>query len=139
MALSPSQALDRAADFLRGQGYAVARRTATTLTVERKTSAAGATGGSPSLTILALPEPGGGVKLKVTGDDREGVREREGLWALWTEGLPKRGPGPQMRVRVVSAGGRRRGASLVWPMAIAHAALAAVGLIVLLVIALPLG
>ena len=36
--LSPPQALDRAERFLAGQGYVVAQRTATTLTVTRKGS-----------------------------------------------------------------------------------------------------
>ncbi len=89
--LSPSQALDRAEYFLVGQGYVVAQRTATTLTVEREGSedAAGHEG-SPKLVVMAVPQSGGGVRIKVRGDDREGVQERQGLWKLWAENLPKR-------------------------------------------------
>ena len=89
--LSPSQALDKAQYFLVGQGYVVVRRTATTLTVEREGSedAAGREG-APKLVVMAVPQPDGGVRIKVSGNDREGVQERQGLWQLWSENLPKR-------------------------------------------------
>ena len=89
--LSPSQALDRAERFLTGQGYVVARRTATTLTVEREVRE-GAAGreGAPKLVMMAVPAPEGGVRIKVRGDDREDVQQRRGLWKLWVENLPKR-------------------------------------------------
>ncbi len=89
--LSPPQALDRAEYFLVGQGYVVVQRTATTLTVEQKGSRA--TAGqedAPKLVVVAVPQPDGGVRIKVRGNDREGVRERQGLWKLWVENLPKR-------------------------------------------------
>ncbi len=91
--LSPPQALDRAEHFLVGQGYVVVRRTATTLTAEREGSE-GTAGQEGALTVLvmAVPQSDGGVKIKVRGDDREGVRERQGLWKLWAENLPKRQP-----------------------------------------------
>lgn len=89
--LSPPQALDRAERFLMGQGYAVVRRTATTLTVERE-SFEDPTGqeGAPKVVVMAVPQPDGGVRIKVRDDHREGVQERQGLWRLWTENLPKR-------------------------------------------------
>jgi len=89
--LSPPQVLDRAEYFLVGQGYVVVQRTATTLTVERKGSG-GATGqeGAPKVVVMAVPQPDGGVRIKVRGNDREGVQERQGLWKLWVENLPKR-------------------------------------------------
>ena len=89
--LSPPQALERAEHFLVGQGYVVVRRTATTLTVVRKNSAS-ATGqeSRPKVVVMAVPQPEGGVRIKVKGDDREGVQERRGLWKLWAENLPKR-------------------------------------------------
>lgn len=89
--LSPSQALDRAERFLTGQGYVVARRTATTLTVEREVRE-GAAGreGAPKLVMMAVPAPEGGVRIKVRGDNREDVQQRRGLWKLWVENLPKR-------------------------------------------------
>jgi|SRR5215211_405559 len=89
--LSPPQALDRAEYFLVGQRYVVVRRTATTLTVERKGSGS-TTGqeGAPKVVVMAVPQPDGGVRIKVRDDDSEGVRERQGLWKLWAENLPKR-------------------------------------------------
>ena len=81
--LSPSQALDRAEYFLVGQGYVVVQRTATTLTVERE-GAEGAAGqqGAPKLVVIAVPQSDGGVRIKVRGNDREGMRERQALWEL---------------------------------------------------------
>ena len=89
--LSPSQALDRAEYFLVGQNYVVVQRTATTLTAERGGSE-GAAGqeGTPKVVVMAVPQPDGGVRIKVSGNDREGVQERQGLWRLWAENLPKR-------------------------------------------------
>jgi len=89
--LSPPQALDRAEHFLVGQGYVVVRRTATTLTVERE-GFEGAAGqqGAPKVIVMAVPQPYGGVRIKVRGNDREGMHERQGLWKLWAENLPKR-------------------------------------------------
>ena len=91
--LSPSQALSRAESFLIGQGYVVAHRTLTTLMAERKGSE-GPTGQGervPKVVVVAVPQPDGGVSIKV-GGDREGVQERKGLWKLWAENLPKRRP-----------------------------------------------
>jgi len=89
--LSPSQALDRAEYFLVGQDYVVVQRTATTLTAEREGSG-GVAGqeGTPKVVVMAVPQPDGGVRIKVSGNDREGVQERQGLWRLWAENLPKR-------------------------------------------------
>jgi hypothetical protein len=91
--LTPSQALDKAEYFLIGQGYVVEQRTATTLTVARKGSES-TTGreGSPKMVVMAVPQPDGGVKVKVRGNDSEGLQGRQGLWTLWTENLPKRRP-----------------------------------------------
>ncbi len=89
--LSPSQALDRAEYFLVGQNYVVVQRTATTLTVEREGSeAAAGQEGAPKVVVMAVPQPDGGVRIKVSGNDREGLQERQGLWKLWAENLPKR-------------------------------------------------
>ena len=89
--LSPPEALDRAERFLMGQGYVVAHRTATTLTVERE-GFESPTGqeGAPKVVVMAIPQPDGGVRIKVRDGDRKGVQERQGLWKLWTENLPKR-------------------------------------------------
>jgi hypothetical protein len=89
--LSPSQALDRAEYFLVGQGYVVAQRTATTLTVEREGSENSAwQEGMSKVVVMAVPQPGGGVRIRVRGNDREGLQERQGLWQLWVKNLPKR-------------------------------------------------
>jgi hypothetical protein len=89
--LSPSQALDRAEYFLVGQGYVVVQRTATTLTAERGgTKGAAGHGGVPKVVVMAVPQSDGGVRIKVSGNDREGLQERQGLWKLWVENLPKR-------------------------------------------------
>jgi len=89
--LSPPQALDRAEYFLVGQGYVVVRRTATTLTVTRKGSESIAgRESSLKLVVMAVPQPDSGVRIKVRGNDREGLKERQGLWKLWVENLPKR-------------------------------------------------
>jgi hypothetical protein len=91
--LTPSQALDKAEYFLTGQGYVVEQRTATTLTAARKGSE-GTAGreSSPKLVVMAVPQPDGGVMIKVRGNDSEGLQGRQGLWKLWTENLPKRRP-----------------------------------------------
>jgi hypothetical protein len=89
--LSPSQALDKAEYFLVGQGYVVVQRTATTLTVEREGS--DGTAGqedAPKVVVMAVPQADGGVRIKVRGNDRVGVRDRQGLWTLWAENLPKK-------------------------------------------------
>jgi hypothetical protein len=89
--LSPSQALDRAEYFLVGQGYVVAKRTATTLTVEREGSEnAARQEGISKVVVMAVPQPDGGVRIRVRGNDREGLQERQGLWQLWVKNLPKR-------------------------------------------------
>ena len=90
--LSPSQTLSRAESFLLGQGYVVVHRTLTTLMAERKGSE-GPTGQErvPKVVVVAVPQPDGGVSIKVEGDDR-GVQGRQGLWKLWAENLLKRRP-----------------------------------------------
>jgi hypothetical protein len=67
------------------------QRTATTLTVEREgpEGEAGQEGAS-KVVVMAVPQPDGGVRIKVRGSDREGLQERQGLWNLWVENLPKR-------------------------------------------------
>ena len=90
--LSPSQTLSRAESYLLGQGYVVVHRTLTTLMAERKGSEAPTGQERVPKVVVAVPQPDGGVSIKVEGDDREGVQERKGLWKLWAENLPKRRP-----------------------------------------------
>lgn len=42
-----------------------------------------------NLTVAAVPQPGG-VRLKVRGNDLEGVQERQAAWIEWSETLPKK-------------------------------------------------
>jgi hypothetical protein len=88
--LSPSQALERAESFLAGQGYVVVHRTLTTLMAERQ-GQEGPAGRerNPKVVVVAMPQPDGGVTIRVGGDDREGVQGRQGLWQLWAKNLPK--------------------------------------------------
>jgi zinc-ribbon domain len=89
--LSPHEALDEAQDFLTRQGYSVTYRTTTTLTVKRQVSD-NATGQESifKLIVMALPQSGGGVRIKVRGTDREAVRDHQAAWLEWSETLPKR-------------------------------------------------
>ena len=89
--LSPQEALDEAQDFLTRQSYSVTHRTTTTLTVERQVP--DNTTGQVSifkLIVVALPQSGGGVRIKVSGNDREAVRDHQAAWLEWSESLPKR-------------------------------------------------
>ena len=86
--LTPPQALDRAEYFLKGQRYVVVQRTVTTRTVEREGSEDPPTReGASKVVIITVPQTEGGVRIKVRG---QGVQERQGLWKLWAENLPKR-------------------------------------------------
>jgi hypothetical protein len=89
--LSPQEALDEAQDFLTRQGYSVTYRTTTTLTVTRQGSDH-ATGQESifKLIVMALPQSGGGVRIKVRGNDREAVRDHQAAWLEWSETLPQR-------------------------------------------------
>ena len=100
--LSPPRALDEAGRFLAGQSYAVVDRTATTLTAERK-EPDGVTQHerASKLIVIAVPQPDGGVRIKVRGSDQEGVLQRQAGWAEWMDGLPKRPPPPVVRVKIV--------------------------------------
>jgi len=44
------------------------------------------------------------VRIKVRGNDREGVRERQDRWSEWEVALPKRLPPPKVRTKVVKMG-----------------------------------
>jgi Restriction endonuclease len=89
--LSPHEALDAAQDFLTRQGYSVRYRTSTTLTVKRQVSDH-ATGQESifELIVVALPQSGGGIRIKVRGNDREAVRDHQAAWLEWSETLRKR-------------------------------------------------
>jgi hypothetical protein len=89
--LSPQSALDRAETFLAQQGYSILLRTDTSLTVKRDEPDYPIEEGVLALTVKALPQPEGGVRVKVRGNDEEGIRERQNEWREWVESLPDRG------------------------------------------------
>ena len=88
--LSPQQALDEAEVFLASLGNTILQRTATTLTVERRSPDHPAGQAAPNLTVAAVPQPEGGVTLKIRGNDLEGVQARQTEWMEWSESLPKK-------------------------------------------------
>ncbi len=92
--LSPQEALDRAEAFLTQQGYTTVRRAGNSLTMQRHPSGQDTGQGALILSVAALPQPEGGVRLKVRGNDREGVQERQAAWVEWSESLPKKPEAP---------------------------------------------
>jgi hypothetical protein len=88
--LSPQEALDRAEGFLASQGYTIGQRTYTTIAAQRQ--AGGETDGEdlPNLTVAVAPQPDGGVRITVRGNDQAGVQERQAAWLEWSESLPKK-------------------------------------------------
>ena len=90
--LPPRDALDEAQALFTRLGYVVAlRRTDTSLTVTRKRTDGRPERGVPNLTVVVLPQEGGGVRVKVRGNDREGMQERRAEWEKWAKSLPKKG------------------------------------------------
>jgi hypothetical protein len=90
--LSPQDVLDRAQDFLTEQGYRVTRRDVTTLTAERYPPNDVERQDKRTLTIDVQHQVEGGVRVRVLGNDIEGVQERQAEWLGWSESLPKRKP-----------------------------------------------
>jgi len=91
--LPPQQALDEAEVFLASLGYTILQRTATTLTVERRTPDHPTGQAAPNLTVAVVPQPQGGVQVRIRGNDREGMQARQSEWMEWSEGLPKKPEG----------------------------------------------
>ncbi|MFL6289215.1 MAG: SHOCT domain-containing protein [Actinomycetes bacterium] len=90
--LLPREVLDRAEAFLREQGYSVVHRMFTSLTTERTLPDSAGGQEKWTITILVLPEREGGLRLKVLGNDVDGVRQQQAHWVEWSESLPKRRP-----------------------------------------------
>jgi hypothetical protein len=68
----------------------VAQRTATTLTAERDGSQGAARQADKlKVVVMTVPQPDGGVRIEVRGNDRKGLLGRQGLWRLWADNLPK--------------------------------------------------
>src|SRR5215207_6293248 len=87
--LLPREVLDRAEVFLREQGYSVVHRMFTSLTTERTLPDSAGGQEKWTITILVLPEKEGGLRLKVLGNDVDGVRKQQAKWVAWSESLPK--------------------------------------------------
>ena len=91
VALSPQETLDSAAALLVQLGYEITKREDTSVTAIRR-KREGMFGHSlQNLTVAALPQSEGGVKVELRGNDREGVQERQGEWTKWADSLPKLG------------------------------------------------
>ena len=88
--LSPQQALDEAQTFLVRQGYRPLERRGESLTVQRRSPNQTAGKNTLDLTVMALHQPEGGVRISVRGNDREGVQKRQAAWLEWSERLPKK-------------------------------------------------
>jgi hypothetical protein len=88
--LSPQQALDEAQTFLVRQGYSIMQRRGESLTVQRRFPNQTVQQNTLNLTVTALHQPEGGVRISARGNDREGVKEWESAWTEWSEGLPKK-------------------------------------------------
>jgi hypothetical protein len=88
--LSPQQALDEAQTFLVRQGYSIMQRRGESLTMQRRFPNQTVEQNTLNLTVTALHQPEGGVRISARGNDREGVKVWQSAWTEWSEGLPKK-------------------------------------------------
>jgi hypothetical protein len=88
--LSPEETLDRAEAFLTSLGYFTLLRDDTSLVAKRDQPGRGPDEGVLNLKVVANRQPGGGVLIRVRGNDREGVRQHQAQWSEWAESLPKK-------------------------------------------------
>jgi hypothetical protein len=88
--LSPQQALDEAQTFLVRQGYNILQRRGESLTMQRRFPNQPVEQNTLNLTVTALHQTEGGVRISATGNDHEGVKEWQSAWTEWSEGLPKK-------------------------------------------------
>jgi hypothetical protein len=102
--LSAPDALDRADSLLSGLGYYTTHRSDFHLTAQRPGSTSDTEQDTYMLTVSASPQAGGGVKVAVKGDDREGMEAHQEEWAKWASSLPKKGSmkGPATPARPMS-------------------------------------
>lgn len=91
VALSPRETLDSAAALLVQLGYEVTQREDTSVAAIRHKREGIFVHSLQNLTVAALLRPEGGVQVELRGNDREGVRERQGEWTKWADSLPKLG------------------------------------------------
>lgn len=97
VALTPREALDSAEALLTEQAYEITQRTDTSVTGVRRKREGMFTYSLVDLTVAALPQPQGGVQIKLQGNDRQGVQSRQAEWSRWNESLPKLGKDQQER------------------------------------------
>ena len=88
--LTSHEALDKAQSFLSYQGYTITQRAGNSLTGESHSPGQSVGQGVPTLEVETIPQPGGGVRIVVRGNDRQGVQERQAAFSQWSESLPKR-------------------------------------------------
>jgi hypothetical protein len=88
--LSPQQALDEAQTFLVRQGFSIMRRRGESLTMQRRFPNQTMEQNTLNLTVTALHQTEGGVRISVRGNEGEGVKEWQSAWTEWSEGLPKK-------------------------------------------------
>ena len=96
--LSAPDALDRANSLLSTLGYYTTHRDDYHLMAQRSASPSEGEHDTLMLTVSASPQAGGGVKVAIKGDDREGMAAHQNEWAKWADSLPKKGSmkGPAM-------------------------------------------
>jgi len=88
--LSPQQALDEAQTFLVRQGYSIMERRGESLTMQRRFPTRTVKPNTPDVTVVALHQLEGGVRISARGKDHEGAKEWQSAWMDWSEGLPKK-------------------------------------------------
>lgn len=88
--LSPQQALDETQTFLVRQGYSIMERRGESLTMQRRFPNQTVEQNTLNLTVTALHQAEGGVRISATGNDHEGVKEWQSAWTEWSESLPKK-------------------------------------------------
>ena len=112
VALTPQQALDSAQAFLSKQCYRISQRKDASIFAQKSDPEAGPKE-TYDLLVTASPQPGGGVRIKVVGDDRRGIEKNKTAWDGWARNLPKKEPEAQTTTAetdTIEAGGNRRGA-----------------------------
>ncbi len=91
VALSQGEALDSAEALFRKLGYEVTQRADAFVTAVRRERGGVPGDPLPTLTVTAVPQPAGGVRIELRGDDRDGVQDHQAEWSRWAEDLPKLG------------------------------------------------
>ena len=89
--LSSRETLDSGKEFLIRLGYDVLRETETSLTVGRPRPDEPEQG-LLNVTIEVQSQPEGGVRVRIRGNDREGITKWQADWREWAESLPKVAP-----------------------------------------------